>query len=81
MVLFAETWRDLETGMQSEVRKRKTNIYQQIYICGMQKNGTDELICKAEIETDVRIPRELGGARMNQEIGIDIYIHNYVYNR
>ena len=27
MVLFAETWRDLETGMQSEVGKRKTNIY------------------------------------------------------
>ena len=27
IVLFAETWRDLETSMQSEVRKGKTNIY------------------------------------------------------
>ena len=27
IVPFAETWRDLETSMQSEVRKGKTNIY------------------------------------------------------
>ena len=47
-VPFAETWVDLETVTQSEVRKKK-NAYQ--HICGIQKNGTDKPICKAEIET------------------------------
>jgi len=35
-------------------------------------NDTDELICKAEIETNLWIPRQKEG-RMNWEIGTDIY--------
>ena len=46
---FAETWMDLETVIQRNVRKRKPNIL--THICGILKNGLDELIYKAEIET------------------------------
>ena len=47
-------------------------------MCGIQKNGIDHLIGKAEIETqtqktNVWTPREEGGVGMNWEIGIDIY--------
>lgn len=39
--------------MQSDVRKRKTNIL--THICGIEKNGTDDKpICRAEIETQTR---------------------------
>ena len=46
-------------------------------ICGIQKNDTDELICKAEIDTQMQgtnvwIPRR-GEGRMNWEIEIDVY--------
>ena len=49
---FAETWMDLETVIQSEVSQKEKNQYRILtHICGIQKNGIDELICKAEIET------------------------------
>ena len=69
IVPFAETWIDLETVIQSEVSQKEKNKYRIIsLICGIQKNGTDKLICKAEIETEMQttnlwIPRgwdELG---------------------
>ena len=41
-VSFAEMWRDLETVIQTEVSQRKMSL-----ICGIQKNDTDELICRA----------------------------------
>ena len=54
-----------------------------MHICGIQKNGTDELVCKAEIETQMQrtnvwTPRGesgggAGGGGMNWEIGIDMY--------
>ena len=57
-------------------------------ICEIQKNGTDELICKAEIETDVENKRVHQGGReggMNWETGADIYTfwvlsHSVVFN-
>ena len=58
---FIETWMDLETVIQSEgSQENKYRILS--YICGIQKNGVDELNCKAEIETqkqrtNVWIPR------------------------
>ena len=78
IVQFAETWMDLETVIQSEVRENYRIL---MHICGIQKNGKD-LICKAE--TDVE-----KGCGMNWEIGIDIYtllitiqtIDNYEKNR
>ena len=41
-VSFAEMWRNLETVIQTEVSQRKIS-----FICGIRKNDTDELICKA----------------------------------
>ena len=53
-----------------------------MHICGIQKNGTDGLICKAETETQIQrtnawIPKRWQGG-MNQETGIDnIYTTMY----
>ena len=45
---------DLETVIQSEVSQKEKNKFCTLtHICGMQKNGTGELICKADIETAV----------------------------
>ena len=52
--LFVETWMDLEPVIQSEVSQKVKNKYRLLmHICGMQKNGTDEPVCKAEIETQM----------------------------
>ena len=49
---FLETWMDLETVTQSEVSQKEKNKYHILmHVCGTQKNGTDEPVCKAEIET------------------------------
>ena len=46
-------------------------------ICGIQKNGMDDLIFKAEIETQrekkMFIYQNWKGGGMNWEIGIDVY--------
>ena len=79
---FVETWMDLETVIQSEVSQKEKNKYHILmHICGIQKNGTDEPVFKAEIETQMQrtnvwTPRgESGGVwgGMNWEIGIDMY--------
>ena len=55
---FVETWMDLETVKQSEVSQKEKNKYCILtHICGTQKNGTDELVCRAEIDTDVENKR------------------------
>ena len=81
---FVEMWMDLKTDIQSEVsQKEKNKYYILIHICGTQKNGTDEMVCRAEIETQMQrtkvwTPRGEsgggGGGVMNWEFGIDIYI-------
>ena len=69
IVPFAETKIDPETVIQSEVNQKEKNKYHVLtHTCGIQRNGTDEPICKAEIETDVE---NKGG--MDWEIGVDIY--------
>ena len=81
---FVETWVDLETVVQSEVSQKEKNQYRILtHICGTQKNGTDEPVFRAEIETQMQrtnvwTPRGEsgrggGGGLMNWEIGIDIY--------
>ena len=51
-VPFAEMWMDLESFIQSEVsQKEKSKYHILMHMSGNYKNGTDELICKAEIET------------------------------
>ena len=52
-----------------------------MHVCGTQKNGTDEPVCRAEIETQMQRTNEWtprgesggGGGVMNWEIGIDMY--------
>ena len=46
---FVELWMDPESVIQSEKRNSKINM--STYICGIWKNGTDEPICRAGIET------------------------------
>ena len=49
---FLETWMDLETVIQTEVSKKEKNKYHILtHVCGIWKNGIDDPICKAEIET------------------------------
>ena len=51
---FVETWVDLETVIQSEVSQKEKNKYHILaHICGTYKNGTDELVCRAGIETQM----------------------------
>ena len=48
---FVETWMDLETVIQSEGSQKEKNKYRILtHICGAKKNGTDELVYRAEIE-------------------------------
>ena len=76
--LFAGTWMDPETVIQSEVSQKEENKYHILrYICGTQKNGTDEWVCRAEIETqmqrtDVWTPRgeNCGGVRGKDRLGV-----------
>ena len=52
---FVEMWMDLESVIQSEVSQKEKNKYRILkHIFGIQKDGTDELVCKAEIETQTQ---------------------------
>ena len=53
--LFVVRWMDLETVIQSEASQKEKNKYCILtQICGIQKNSTDEPICKAEIGTQMQ---------------------------
>ena len=53
IVSFAEMWMDLETFfIQSEISQKEKQICNIAYMLNLE-NGTDELICKAEIETQL----------------------------
>ena len=74
----AETWMDPEIVIQSEVSEKEKNKYCIILLtCGIQKNGTYELICKAKIESQMQRTYGYQGGKgvggTNWEIGIDIY--------
>ena len=76
---FVEMWMDLESVIQSEVsQKEKNKCCILTHICGIQKNGADEPICRAGIETQTQRTDmwtwwgERGG-RTNWEIRFDIY--------
>ena len=71
-------WMDLKTVMCDEVsQKNKYCIL--MHVCGIQKNGIDNLICKAETDTqmqktNVRMPRaKWGPGGMTWETGTDVY--------
>ena len=51
---FVKTWMDLQTVIQSEVSEKEKNKYRILtHICGTEKNGTDEPVCRAESETQM----------------------------
>ena len=71
-VPFEEMWLDLETVIQGEVsQKEKNKHYILTHICGVQKNGIDDLIYKTEIKTQMqRIKhRDIIGERGWDELG------------
>ena len=46
---FLELWMDLKSIIQSEVNQKEKSIYFILrHICGIQKNGTDEPVCKGK---------------------------------
>ena len=78
-------WVALESVIQSEVSQKEKNKYCILmHIYRIQKNDTDEPICRAEIETqtlrmDMQIQREGEGVE-NLESNIDIYtLHIVMY--
>ena len=51
---FVEMRIDLESVIQSEISQKEKNKYHILtHICGIWKNGTDEPICRAGIETQM----------------------------
>ena len=55
IMTFAATWMDLEIIILNEVsQEEKIKYCILMHICRIQKNGTDEPICNAEIETQTQ---------------------------
>ena len=50
-MLFTTTWMNLQITILSEVSQRKTNMIS--LICGILKNGTNKLIYKMEIVSQI----------------------------
>ena len=50
---FVETLTDLETVIQCENQKEKNKYRILTHVCGTYKNGTDESVCRAEVETQM----------------------------
>ena len=47
-------WVDLETVIESEISQKEESIYGiLVHLCGIQKNGADDLICKTKLETEM----------------------------
>ena len=61
------SWMKLEPIIQSEVSQKEKNKYCILmHICGIQKDGTDEPICRAAVETQMQrtnLWTWLGGGR------------------
>ena len=53
---FAEMWKALDTVIQTEVSQKEKNKYRMYitHICGIQKTGIKDPICKAEMETQMQ---------------------------
>ena len=51
---FAATWMDLQIIMLGEISQRKDKYHMILLIYGILKNGTNELIYKTEIESQMQ---------------------------
>ena len=64
---FAKAWIDLANVIYSEINQKENKVsYNIVYMWNLEKNGTNELICKEEKETQMQrtnlwIPTEEGG--------------------
>ena len=58
---------DLETAIDSEVSQKEKNKYILTHTCEIQKNGTDDLICKTDTDTEDKCTdtKEGRGSKMN----------------
>ena len=75
---FVETWIDLEIVIQSEVGQREKNKYHILTnMCGIYKNGIDDLICKVKIDKcGEQIYGYQGGKRWGRRNWeVEIYTH------
>ena len=65
-------WMNLEPIIQSEVSQKEKNKYRIVtYIYGIQKDGTDEPICRAVVETQTSrmdLWTRLGGERKGLKV-------------
>ena len=73
-----EMWMGLETVIQSESKAERQKNHRISLICGIQKNGTDDLICKAEnrdrgVENKCMDTKRREGGGMSWKIGTDTY--------
>ena len=70
-------WMNLEPVIQSEVRQ-KTKHHVLTHKYGIQKDGTDELICKVAVETQAQrteLWTQWGKERVGKTEGVDGNIH------
>ena len=72
------TWMDLEIITLSELSQRKINTMISLS-CGMEKNDTNELIYKTEIDKGNKFMVTKGGkAGQNEESGINRHTQLYI---
>ena len=82
---FRETWMDLKSVIQREVSQKEKNKYRILtQVCGIQKNGTDEPICRAGIEAQTYQRMDLGirgGGRVSWDKMREWHGHIYTTKR
>ena len=76
-------WMNLEPITQSEVSQKEKNKYGILtHICGIEKDGIDEPICRAAMETHMENrlvgPGECGEDGTNRETDTETYTLPYV---
>ena len=74
---FAVMCMDLDYVIQSEISQKEKNKYCILmHLCGIQKNGTNEPICRAGIQMQMQRTAvwTQGGHRMSWEIGIAVSV-------
>ena len=79
---FAVTQMYLESSQSKVSQTKKDKYYNIMYMWNLKKNGTNELIYKTEIESqmqkaNLQLPRGKWG-KINWDIGTDIYTLLYI---
>ena len=76
-------WMNLESVIQSEASQKEKNKYRILmHICGISKSGTDESICRADVQNGhVNKGRKGKGSRQTdlKEVGEETELNNSVF--